>query len=128
MVIPGFKESPDRRSSTLILSALLAETGVGGEGADSLKVARAEGLRYGRSFRTANGTIYLPGPFQSTDGRRKLRLSTATDPPWGTMLDGGAMNTLFSCKDLFLAIYEKVHCVPQSGNWDQVGRLFRRTE
>ncbi len=108
-----------------MLLALLTVTAVSGENPDRLKVARADGPRYVRSFRTPNGTIYLVGPFKSTDGGRKVRLRAAGDPPWGTLLDGGAMNTLFFEKGLFLALYEKVICAPDG---QCVGRMWRSTD
>jgi len=94
-------------------------------GPDSLKVSKADGPRYARSFRAANGTIYLLGPLKTKDAGKKLVLCNPDDPPWGTLLNEGAMNTLFSEKGLFFALQNKVICAPDG---QCTGKMWRSTD
>ena len=102
-------------SGFLLMTVLLAGPTVCQDGPAALKVVRAAEPRpynYARSFRAADGTIYLLGPFKTTDAGRKLVLCTFADPHWGTLLNEGEMNTFFSRKGLFLALKNKVVCAP----------------
>jgi hypothetical protein len=102
-------------SGFLMVTVLLAGPAVCQDGPASLKVVKAAEPRpynYARSFRAADGTIYLLGPFKTTDAGRKLEQCTLADPHWGTLLNEGEMNTLFSRKGLFLALKNKVVCAP----------------
>ena len=56
----------------LVAVILFAGTGFGGSGSDVLKVAGADGPRYARSFRAADGTIYLLGPSQDQGWRQEV--------------------------------------------------------
>lgn len=105
------------RSGDSFLGFLLAVIMIAGPavcqgGPDSLKVAKADGPRYARSFRAADGTIYLLGPLKTKDAGKKLVLCNPADPPWGTLLNEGAMNTFSSQKGLFFALKNKVVCAP----------------
>jgi len=104
---------------------LLAGSAVFGSGPDSLKVSKADGPRYPRSFRAADGTIYLLGPFKTKDAGKKLVLCNPTDPPWGTLLNEGAMNTLFSEKGLFFALRNKVVC---ASDGQCAGKMWRSSD
>ena len=95
-------------AATLIALALTAF----GAGAFQLEISRADGPRYARSFRALNGSIYLLGPFKSTDGGRSVVLCGEKDPPWGRSLHEHAMNVHFERKGLFLGVRTKFVCAP----------------
>lgn len=109
----------------LVAVILFAGTGFGGSGSDVLKVAKADGPRYARSFRAADGTIYLLGPLKTRDGGKKLALCNSADPPWGTLLNEGAMNTLYAKKGLFFALQNKVVC---AADGQCTGKMWRSTD
>jgi hypothetical protein len=109
----------------MLAVVLLAGSAVFGSGPDSLKVSKADGPRYPRSFRAADGTIYLLGPFKTKDAGKKLVLCNPTDPPWGTLLNEGAMNTLFSEKGLFFALRNKVVC---ASDGQCAGKMWRSSD
>jgi hypothetical protein len=106
----------------LLAVVMLAGPAVCRGGPDSLKVSKAEGPRYARSFRAADGTIYLLGLFKTTDGGKHLVLCNPADPPWGNLLKENAMNTFFSRKGLFFALKNKTVCTPDG---QCTGKMWR---
>ena len=94
-------------------------------GPDSLKVSKAQWPRYARSFRAPNGTIYLLGPFKTTDGGKHLALCDPDDPPWGNLLRENAMNTFFSQKGLFFALKNRTVCTPDG---QCTGKMWRSSD
>jgi hypothetical protein len=117
--------SEGRFTGFLLLVMMLAGPAVSRSGAQSPRIAKADGPRYARSFRATDGTIYLLGPLKTKDAGKKLALCNPSDPPWGTLLNEGAMNTIYAEKGLFFALQDKVVC---ASNGQCTGKMWRSTD
>ncbi len=75
--------------------------------AADLEISHASNPLYARSVRGSDGSIYLLGPFKSTNSGRSLSLCGPDDPPWGSLLYEHRMNVMFQRPGLFLGVKTK---------------------
>jgi BNR repeat-like domain len=69
-----------------------------------------DGETWARSFRSANGTIYLLGPLKSVDGGKTIILCGKSDPQLDTALNCCYLNSFYSVPGLFLGYGYAVIC------------------